>query len=154
MSIGPHDIEIRYDPIVPTRVSVISKVRRFRPKELTLIRHEATHLIQCPFCPGNEHMTPPATLVIKKEGDMIRYYRDSNDLRVKGWLVRIFPNKYPIFSPYVTTSGYGYHEVVVETPNHSIKPYMMSNGELALVFKAVLTRINAVSYSHLTLPTN
>jgi len=142
MNVKSHDIEVRYDPIVPRRVSVISRVRKFRPKELTLIRHEATYITQCPFCPGNEYMTPPATLVVKIEGDVVRYYSEVNDLRISDWLVRIFPNKYPIFSPYVASSGYGYHEVVVETPNHNAKPYMISDYELALVFKAVLMRIN------------
>jgi UDPglucose--hexose-1-phosphate uridylyltransferase len=46
----------------------------------------------CPFCPGNERLTPPE---IARIGDP--------------WQVRAFPNKYPATDM---------HEVIVETPRH------------------------------------
>ena len=46
----------------------------------------------CPFCPGNEHETPPE---LARIGDP--------------WRVRVFDNKYP-FAPR--------HEVIVESPRH------------------------------------
>jgi len=46
----------------------------------------------CPFCPGNEHETPPE---LARRGDP--------------WRVRVFDNKYP-FAPR--------HEVIVESPRH------------------------------------
>jgi UDPglucose--hexose-1-phosphate uridylyltransferase len=46
----------------------------------------------CPFCPGNESMTPPE---ISRSGDP--------------WRVRVFPNKYPFADA---------HEVIVESPRH------------------------------------
>ena len=46
-----------------------------------------------------------------------------------GWRVRVVPNKYPALcpdseplastaDPHITAAGYGYHEVIVETPRH------------------------------------
>jgi UDPglucose--hexose-1-phosphate uridylyltransferase len=46
----------------------------------------------CPFCPGNEHETPPE---VARVGEP--------------WRVRVFPNKFPIAEP---------HEVIVETSEH------------------------------------
>lgn len=46
----------------------------------------------CPFCPGNESLTPPAIETVGVP-----------------WRVRVFPNKYP------SVEG---HEVIVESPRH------------------------------------
>ena len=46
----------------------------------------------CPFCAGNERLTPPE---IARIGDP--------------WRIRVFPNKYPALEA---------HEIVVESPNH------------------------------------
>ncbi len=48
--------------------------------------------VRCPFCPGNEDMTPPELMRI---GDP--------------WRVRVFPNKYPATDM---------HEIVVDSPEH------------------------------------
>jgi UDPglucose--hexose-1-phosphate uridylyltransferase len=57
-----------------------------------LIPRSARDELLCPFCPGNEHETPPELA------------------RVGGpWRVRVFDNKYP-FAPR--------HEVIVESPRH------------------------------------
>lgn len=50
---------------------------------------------RCPFCPGNEAMTPPE---IARLGDP--------------WRIRVFPNKYP------SVDG---HEVIVESPEHDAR---------------------------------
>ncbi|MGZ8866887.1 MAG: hypothetical protein ACXW2P_00985, partial [Thermoanaerobaculia bacterium] len=48
----------------------------------------------CPFCRGNESMTPPE---LERIGDP--------------WRIRVFPNKYP------AVDG---HEVIVESPEHGV----------------------------------
>jgi UDPglucose--hexose-1-phosphate uridylyltransferase len=60
-----------------------------RARRPNVYRHEET----CPFCPGNEAMTPPAVVAIGAP-----------------WRVRAFPNKYP---------ATGHHEVIVESPSHA-----------------------------------
>lgn len=69
----------------------------------------------CPFCPGNEALTPP---------ELFRLDDPSG-----GWLVRVVANKFPLLSPdaapptavrtgWVTRAGKGSHEVVIESPDH------------------------------------
>ena len=73
----------------------------------------------CPFCRGNEHMTPKEILTIKAGN---------------GWTVRVVPNKFPalepkevcgciinrhITGPYLSVDGIGSHEVIIESPRHS-----------------------------------
>lgn len=72
----------------------------------------------CPFCPGNERLTAP-------EIDRIP------DPAGRGWSVRVLANKYPALARTVRPDqrelgpmfremgGYGVHEVVVESPEHS-----------------------------------
>ncbi len=132
--------EVRRDPIVRSRVSIISPIRGLRPKELTFVRHETLNISKCPFCRGNEEMTPPATLVVKYEGGCLKFLRDSLNSTVGDWLVRIVPNKYPIFTR-ESPNAYGYHEVVIEHPEHNVNIYDMSVEHLRLAFLAVFHRI-------------
>ena len=80
----------------------------------------------CPFCPGNESMTPP-TLAQTGEGS--------------AWRVRVVANAYGAFSPaedlsprgdeYRRSMGAaGYHEVVIQTPRHNIPEPMLSPAEM------------------------
>jgi len=83
---------------------------------------------KCPFCPGNESMTPPADLVLVKMGETLVKQADEEGQLVTGWVVRAFPNKYPIVTPNAPASygeyphysepAIGYHYVVVATPKH------------------------------------
>lgn len=74
----------------------------------------------CPFCYGNESMTP-------QEIDSIR---DQHTLpNTSGWQVRVVPNKFPALQiegeldrrglgMYDMSCGVGAHEVLIETPYH------------------------------------
>ncbi len=84
---------------------------------------------KCPFCPGNEDMTPP-------EED--RFPDDGK------WKVRVVPNKFSAFSStgsvdrhiqglYRWVSGVGVHEVIVETPRHDLIPSQMPLGQMKLI---------------------
>jgi UDPglucose--hexose-1-phosphate uridylyltransferase len=75
----------------------------------------------CPFCMGNEKMTPP-------EVEAIRNPDTGRD--TTGWSVRVVPNKFPALKIegnldnrgigiYDMSNGVGAHEVIVETPDHS-----------------------------------
>ncbi len=75
----------------------------------------------CPFCPGNEHMTPPE-IDAHREGPIVK--------NGPGWLTRIIPNKFPALKIegnldrlgigiYDMMNGIGAHEVIIETPDHS-----------------------------------
>jgi UDPglucose--hexose-1-phosphate uridylyltransferase len=73
-----------------------------------------SHAADCPFCRGNEHMTPPEIGRAPAEA---------------GWEQRVFPNLFPALTPEGSTErrgppgeretdGVGWHEVVVESPRH------------------------------------
>jgi UDPglucose--hexose-1-phosphate uridylyltransferase len=69
----------------------------------------------CPFCPGNEHQTPPELLRRPAGPD---------------WVVRVFPNKYPALVPdlvqptasndplFTRLPARGHYEVIVEGAEH------------------------------------
>ncbi len=88
--------EVRKDYLL-NRWVVIAKERKKRPTDFVknnLLNKECI----CPFCPGNERMTPPAVLVYLSSNGTIRKERDQNGLRHKEWLVRVVPNAYPAFT--------------------------------------------------------
>ena len=104
--------ELRQDPITRDWV-IINPARALRPHD-----DSGGGAAACPFCPGHE---PHATEAV-----------DSIDAADGRWLVRSLPNKYPVLSsPPVENSGAthegpgrwlagrGYHEVIVESPEHA-----------------------------------
>jgi UDPglucose--hexose-1-phosphate uridylyltransferase len=74
----------------------------------------------CPFCPGNEGMTPP---------EIVAYGRRTPARNGPGWQVRVVPNKFPALrieesteklgiGVYDKVGGFGAHEVIIDTPDH------------------------------------
>ena len=70
----------------------------------------------CPFCPGNEDMTPKEIFSLSSDGG--------------GWSVRVFPNKFPFFhiegsydrrpeGMYDVMEAIGAHEIIVEAREHA-----------------------------------
>ena len=79
--------ELRKDPVTGRWV-IIASERENRPGALPADFPDEypTHGDRCPFCEGNEDMTPNEVLA----------FRDRNSQRNKpGWWVRVVPNKYP-----------------------------------------------------------
>ena len=75
----------------------------------------------CPFCPGNESMTPP---------EIMAYGRKPGSKNLSGWMLRVIPNKFPALrieektdkfaiGVYDKVGGFGAHEVIIESPDHS-----------------------------------
>jgi UDPglucose--hexose-1-phosphate uridylyltransferase len=96
---------------------------------------------KCPFCPGNEGMTPPATLVIPNDGD---------------WKVRVTPNKFAALSYSGdrhrsfegirrTVTGVGIHEVIIETPDHSKTTALLEDRQVETLLDTYLNRFNFAS---------
>ena len=84
----------------------------------------------CPYCPGNEHITGPADLVlISKEGTLAKLV-DEPENYVKDWTVRVILNKDAIVShdeekiftdyPQYSEPAIGYHYVVVLSQKHTV----------------------------------
>ncbi|MCL2699087.1 MAG: DUF4931 domain-containing protein [Defluviitaleaceae bacterium] len=75
---------------------------------------------ECPFCPGNEHMTPPTLY--------------------SGGQVRVFENKYPALAE-DSLEGYGIHEVLVDTDIHDRQLHELSVGQISEIFFAMQSRL-------------
>jgi UDPglucose--hexose-1-phosphate uridylyltransferase len=135
--------ELRYNVITREWV-VIATERAKRPDQF--IRKEERKALpeydpKCPFCPGNEAMTPPATYVVPD---------------TKSWRVRVTPNKFAALSYEGerkrivqgirrTVTGVGIHEVIVETPAHNKATALLSDHEVELIVQTYLNRFKFAS---------
>jgi UDPglucose--hexose-1-phosphate uridylyltransferase len=112
--------DLRRDPIVGRWV-IISTERAGRPRDFypaEPARQPSASL--CPFCPGQEALTPVEVLAYRPQG---------GGTNSPGWAVRVVPNKYPALQVegdlgregvglYDRMNGVGAHEVIIETPDH------------------------------------
>lgn len=129
--------EFRKDPL-HNKWTLIVPTRGKRPHAFSYAEaeEEKKDKKDCPFCEGNENMTPP-------EADS---FRNKGKPDTPGWSIRVFPNKYPALNKEIKMSsvadkipdiveGYGFHEVITETPEHSKDIYCMNQDEIILILK-------------------
>jgi len=110
----------KYVPdIMSRRWVIISSQRLSRPEDIHLKKRKSK---TCPFCPGNEKMTPP---------EVFRFGLGEKDM--PGWKVRVIPNKYPITD---------FHEVIIHSPNEDKDIQDLSVAQVELIFKAFRERYN------------
>ena len=111
--------ELRHDPI-QGRWVIIATERSRRPDDFPNTDPPPSVGI-CPFCEGNESKTPPE----------ITAMRNGSSPNHPGWEVRVVPNKFPALriegdldrrglGAYDQMNGVGAHEVIIETPNHTL----------------------------------
>jgi UDPglucose--hexose-1-phosphate uridylyltransferase len=138
--------EIRQDPTTEEWV-IIASERAKRPSDFVHARpkHELPDFSpSCPFCPGNEFMTPHETLL----------YQQQNG---SGWQVRAFTNKFAALNPggkttrkikdnfFTEMAGVGIHEVIVETPLHNKSLAFSAESEVFNVLNAYHERYQKLS---------
>ncbi len=155
--------ELRQDPTTREWV-IIATERRRRPHEFGgafLSKKENDRDIQeyskdCPFCSGNEYLSPHETASYRTYG---------TSPNSKGWWVRSIPNKFPALSLNIendaslyegarggvntdftgyffpratevfrTKPGLGAHEVVIDTPKHNEKLPFFSDKQIQELF--------------------
>ncbi len=135
--------ELRRDPITGEWV-IMAGERAKRPDDFR------SHAVErggeapgdCPFCPGNERMTPPEILAFRHPG---------SQRNGPGWWVRVVPNKYPAlavegelnktgFGMYDWMNGVGAHEVIIETPEHDKHPAFLDPRQIEDVLWAYRAR--------------
>ncbi|MDD4879082.1 MAG: galactose-1-phosphate uridylyltransferase, partial [Candidatus Omnitrophica bacterium] len=76
--------ELRRDPITGRWVIIeVDKVKN--PSDYEVETHVKRGGV-CPFCPGNESMTPPEIFAVREGG---------SKPNTPGWQVRVIPNKFP-----------------------------------------------------------
>ncbi|SNR90761.1 galactose-1-phosphate uridylyltransferase [Desulfurobacterium atlanticum] len=128
--------EIRYNYLFD-RWTLISADRGKRPTDFKkLYAEKSSESFICPFDAGNEHLTPREKLVLKKGNR---------------WIVRVVENKFPAVENgllldngkgfFKRLPAYGYHEVVIETPEHSLQLQDMSVENIFYILKAWKNRI-------------
>lgn len=81
---------------------------------------------RCPFCAGNEALTPPEVDAVRPSG---------GPADGPGWTVRVVPNKYPALP--------GQHEVIVHAPRHEAELEDLGDKALAEVLGVWQRRVAA-----------
>lgn len=124
--------EIRIDPLSGDQ-TIIAAQRAKRPDDF---KNSGELSKKCPFCIGNEFMTPKTIFEIKQGKD---------------WLVRVVDNKYPFVDFktenfeteefYENMPAEGVHEVVIDTPNHNEKVKDFSIEHMKKVFWTLQQRM-------------
>ncbi|MCD6578793.1 galactose-1-phosphate uridylyltransferase [bacterium] len=129
--------EIRKDPVMGRWV-IINKDPGYIPDlNEKIVRPEKKD--NCPFCAGNETMTPE---------EIISISLNDHD----PWSIRIVPNKYPALNGNQNLSkegigifdkmtGYGFHEVVIESPQHKNSLSDLSKEHVFNIFRIIKKRI-------------
>jgi UDPglucose--hexose-1-phosphate uridylyltransferase len=134
--------ELRKDPITGRWV-IIATDRAKRPSDFIRQPTLPSGGGICPFDYGNEHKTPPEILA----------YRNSGGRDEPGWRVRVVPNKFPVLGiegalnrqgegMYDKMNGIGAHEVIIETPQHSMTLGEMPEHQIEEVLWAFKDRVN------------
>lgn len=131
--------EIRIDPIVATQSVLIATARSNRPHkgEQPPLRDTRDHVADCPFCRGNEHLTPPALFQVPANSE---------------WDIRIVENLYPLLDNDAllpgplrgiqqALEGYGHHEVIIDHCRHGIAIEDMEESHLATLFSVYRDRM-------------
>ncbi len=132
-------LEFRKDPVIGRWV-IISTDRGKRPTDFAAVPSNSKGTL-CPFCAGNEHLTPSEIMVIR-----------SGETENPGWSVRVVPNKYPALQIegrlhrradgiYDKMNGIGAHEVIIETPFHDVGLADLEIGNFSDVLKTYRARI-------------
>ncbi|MCK9572144.1 MAG: galactose-1-phosphate uridylyltransferase [Candidatus Omnitrophica bacterium] len=112
--------QLRRDPIVGRWVIVDTDDPK-KPQDFQYEQYIPKGTELCPFCYGNEFMTPPEINCIREQG---------TGINTPGWQVRVVANKFPALQIegeldrrgigiYDMSNGIGAHEIVIESPYHT-----------------------------------
>ncbi|HEX9780115.1 MAG TPA: galactose-1-phosphate uridylyltransferase [bacterium] len=136
--------ELRRDPITG-RWTIIETLEPSGP-EVFEVETDTPAGGTCPFCPGNEAMTPPEVYALRPAVGAV----DG-----PGWRLRVVPNKFPALDAsgmltrrglgvFDQSSGVGVHEIIVETPDHQRQLADLSQEELRQVITSYQLRTQAL----------
>ena len=112
--------QLRHDPLSGRDV-IVAAGRAARPTTFAPRAEADTGLAACPFCPGHEAETPPEVARI-----------GGGEPNGPGWMVRAFPNLYPIVDA---------HEVVVLSPDHDRSLADLDDHEATAVARLLRDRV-------------
>ena len=137
---------LRYDLTTNDWV-ILAPERSRRPDQFrTSPTPTETATTACPFCPGNEELTPDEIYAVRRPQASGR----------KDWLVRVVPNKFPVLHRdaddrrfregpcFRAMGGWGAHEVIIESPNHAAFLGNEPIEQVELVLRTLQVRFNAL----------
>jgi len=124
---------LRKDPVID-RWIIVAEKRGMRPTDFLQAGQNVSMI--CPFCYGNERMTPSEIYALRKENTK------ENE---EGWIIRVINNKFPALENakdiecsdaglFESLSGFGRHEVIIETPIHDA---CLSELKLSHIIKVI-----------------
>ncbi len=134
--------ELRYDPIRQYWVSIATE-RGMRPSDFVKPVDELSGGGFCPFCPGNEHVTPPEVYALRPDG---------SPPDGPAWELRVVPSKFralamegelarEVEGVFEKMNGFGVHEVVIETHQHDLGMADYSLEHMEKIIWAYLSRL-------------
>lgn len=137
--------ELRKDPIIGRWV-IIATERGKRPHDFVIEEEEVKGGF-CPFCPGNEHTTPP---------EIFAYREPGTEPNTPGWSLRVVNNKFPALilqgdldrqgeGMFDKMAGIGTHEVIIENPDHQTTLTNISIEGFVKVLSAYGERIKTLA---------
>ncbi|MGD0153423.1 MAG: galactose-1-phosphate uridylyltransferase [Thermacetogeniaceae bacterium] len=135
--------ELRQEPITKNWV-IIATERSKRPSDFP-VRQDERRGGACPFCKGNEKLTPPEITAYREAGT-----RPDDP----GWWIRVVPNKFPALENssretdikrnyFTSMAGVGAHEVIVESPEHDLSLEQHDLVQIQEILRAWRDRHNA-----------
>jgi UDPglucose--hexose-1-phosphate uridylyltransferase len=134
--------ELRKDPVMGRWV-IIATERARRPSDFAHTR-EVRKKGECALCGGHENETPPEVLAYRSNGAQPN---------TPGWSVRVVPNKFPALriegepgrrgeGMFDMMNGIGAHEVIIETPDHTVDLAELSEQQIEDVLWSYHDRIH------------
>jgi UDPglucose--hexose-1-phosphate uridylyltransferase len=133
--------ELRRDPVMGRWV-IIAPERGLRPDQVPVIT-SSRQPAPCVFCDGQESLDPHEIFAVRSPGTA---------RNTPGWRVRVLPNKFPVLriegklvrdgiGIFDRMTGVGAHEVIVETPDHTLELADLSEPQIGDVFRAYRDRM-------------
>jgi UDPglucose--hexose-1-phosphate uridylyltransferase len=136
--------EIRLDRIHNQYV-IIAPERLRRPDQ---VKHYSFKVVSatCPFCEGNEDLTPPEVFAIR-----------DNEANSPYWKTRVVPNLYKAVQieledvskrdgMFESIAGVGAHEILIDSPHHDRNLVDLDKEALQNWFRSVIIRIDDLSH--------
>ena len=133
--------ELRRDPVTG-RWNIVETANPSHPEAFE-VDPPSSSGGKCPFCYGNEALTPPEIYVVRPGG---------SPANGPGWHLRVIPNKFPALriegelnrrglGLFDLCRGVGAHEVIIETPEHERQMGDLSLEELGRVITTYKLRL-------------
>lgn len=141
--------ELRRDLITGRWIVVASAKGKSAEQFRSEIPYEKTPP-DCPFCEGNESLTPREIMAIRQ---------DKTRPNEPGWKIRVIPNQHPVLkieNPllkhssglYDYISGFGAHEIVIDSPSHHRTGKDFSDEELHQIVVVLQSRLEDLYRDH------